>query len=307
MQASVIRFVIWLAAIALEAAIVLAIVLAITARRVDIQTGFRPGAGAGSGLPPGCTASANAVDCASGSTYVWDFTNSGLGVFTLRVDGSLVWNEGNDGAGSTLDADFLDGKSSQAFMQLAEVNVLTATGKIRIDEDLGCSAPVITGDVRTTSGINVVNSDASVQICRSGSEIARFNNGFNLSADLTVTDDARTFGGASTRIRRVYAKFHNSPSTAQSLTGPTSSVTPLAGAVRVTADSATAWTPGVTSIADGDMLTICNTDAADTITLTEGATYLGTCALVANTNSCASAVAITNGGVLWAQVSCSAN
>lgn len=60
------------------------------------------------------TESSFSRDLASDLTF--DFTNPGTGTMTLQVDGSPVFHAANDGAGSTLDADLLDGLDSTAFL-----------------------------------------------------------------------------------------------------------------------------------------------------------------------------------------------
>jgi hypothetical protein len=211
-----------------------------------------------------------------------------------------------DGAASQLDADLLDAISSAGFCQVTGGANCTMAGPVRIDEDTTCSTPQISGDARTTTGIAIGNAAASVIFCRLGSAVATVANEFTLNANMAVdSDDSRTLFGAALRPRRIITKFFNSTPTALDLGGgPTSTASPTAGVQTVTGSAAVAWTPGVTSISDGDLLTVCTADAGDNITLTEGATYLGTCTLTANTNSCASAVAIAG---VWKQVSCSSN
>ena len=49
------------------------------------------------------------IDRASASAMTFNVQNSGAGAMELQVDSSKVWHAGNDGSGSTLDADLLDG------------------------------------------------------------------------------------------------------------------------------------------------------------------------------------------------------
>jgi hypothetical protein len=51
----------------------------------------------------------------SASPLTFDFSNPGAGTMTLEVDGNSVFHSGNDGTGSGLDADLLDGQDSTAF------------------------------------------------------------------------------------------------------------------------------------------------------------------------------------------------
>lgn len=83
--------------------------------------GGAPGVSAGQDIATlGCVFTApNILDCPSGSAYILNVTNSGAGSMALHVDGNLVFHAGNDGAGSQLDADFLDALSSAAFCQVS--------------------------------------------------------------------------------------------------------------------------------------------------------------------------------------------
>ncbi len=212
-----------------------------------------------------------------------------------------------DGAASQLDADFLDAISSAGFCQITGGADCTMTGSVRLNEDTTCSAPQVSGDVRTTSGIAIQNSGAEVLLCRSGTLEMTIGNDVTVHTRiLPDVDDARTWGDAAQRPRRIVSRYYNSPAPAALNlgSGGTSTTTPSASTVTVIATGANAWTPGVTSIVDGDRFVVCTEDTADTITITEGSTYKGTCTLTANTQSCASAVAIAG---VWNQVSCSAN
>lgn len=53
-------------------------------------------------------------DSASSDADVFDFVNSGSGSLELRCEGNKVWHAGNDGSGSGLDADTVDGKNPTA-------------------------------------------------------------------------------------------------------------------------------------------------------------------------------------------------
>ena len=56
---------------------------------------------------------------AEATPEVFDIENSGAGTMELRVDGQKVWHAGNDGTGTTLDADLLDNMDSTAFVAVA--------------------------------------------------------------------------------------------------------------------------------------------------------------------------------------------
>ncbi|MFQ5795534.1 MAG: hypothetical protein ACE5JP_10860, partial [Candidatus Bipolaricaulia bacterium] len=56
------------------------------------------------------------IDRSSPTAETFNIQNSdAAGTMTLQVDGSTVWTEGNDGSGSGLDADLLDGQDASAF------------------------------------------------------------------------------------------------------------------------------------------------------------------------------------------------
>lgn len=63
----------------------------------------------------------------------------------IRVDGNKVWHAGNDGSGSTLDADLLDGKDSTAFQDalVSGTNIKTINGNSLLGSgDLSITATV---------------------------------------------------------------------------------------------------------------------------------------------------------------------
>lgn len=69
--------------------------------------------------------SESGVDRSSASAETFNVQNSGAGAMTLQVDGNTVWHAGNDGAGSTLDADTLDGLEGSAYALDSDVDDLS--------------------------------------------------------------------------------------------------------------------------------------------------------------------------------------
>ncbi len=67
------------------------------------------------------------LERASGSAETFDVRNPGGGGMTLTVAGNAVWHAGNDGPGSGLDADTLDGTQAAAFQ--ARVNGVCPVGQ----------------------------------------------------------------------------------------------------------------------------------------------------------------------------------
>jgi len=59
------------------------------------------------------------VDRSSGSAETFNFQNSGAGSMELQVSSSEVWHAGNDGSGSGLDADTVDGNEAAALLARA--------------------------------------------------------------------------------------------------------------------------------------------------------------------------------------------
>ncbi|HXV65247.1 MAG TPA: hypothetical protein VEK15_31420 [Vicinamibacteria bacterium] len=55
------------------------------------------------------------IDVPSAAGHTFNLQNSGAGAMTLQVDGNTAYHTGNDGPGSGLDADLLDGSDSSAF------------------------------------------------------------------------------------------------------------------------------------------------------------------------------------------------
>jgi len=85
----------------------------------------------GTGLSfDGTTLTNTVVDTSASTTLLannntWSGTNNFTG--TLTAAGNTVWHAGNDGSGSTLDADFLDGHDT-AYFQTALTNPVTGSG-----------------------------------------------------------------------------------------------------------------------------------------------------------------------------------
>jgi len=105
---------------------------------------------------------ANFVDTASlAASLLLALQVSGVDTFTIRKDGLLttlgggvfgaavtiaggtVWHSGNDGAGSGLDADLLDGNSSAFYLDAGNLNAGTL---------LAARMPALTGDVTSAAG-----------------------------------------------------------------------------------------------------------------------------------------------------------
>ncbi len=92
------------------------------------------------------TESAFSRDAAGNLTF--DFTNPGAGTMGLLVDGDAVFHAGNDGTGSGLDADLLDGLDSTDFASLphthAGEDIVSGTvGEPRIDATMARDSEIL--------------------------------------------------------------------------------------------------------------------------------------------------------------------
>lgn len=87
------------------------------------------------------------------------FVTNGVGA---TIDGNKIWHAGNDGTGSTLDADYLDGQHASAFSTTSH-NHDTSYWKL-------------TGNAGTTPGINYIgtNDNVAFEIKVNGTRVMRF-------------------------------------------------------------------------------------------------------------------------------------
>jgi hypothetical protein len=95
----------------------------------------------------------------SSPLYTWDASKIITFAATPTVNGSGIWHSSNDGAGSGLDADLLDGINSNAFMQLAGVQ--TASGRKTFSSSAGTSAGDIYANSYTNSALEIYNGDGN--------------------------------------------------------------------------------------------------------------------------------------------------
>ncbi len=74
------------------------------------------------------------------NTLAFDYNGSDLMTLTsagvLALSGSTVWHAGNDGAGSTMDADLLDGLQATAFGRLGVANTWTAAQTFNVNPEI---------------------------------------------------------------------------------------------------------------------------------------------------------------------------
>ncbi len=93
----------------------------------------------------------------SASNLTFDFTNPDAGTMTLQADGNALFHAGNDGSGSGLDADLLDGLDSTAFLSSGTDDWVDETGDamsglLTIDPASGFALQTGTGDAIDLGG-----------------------------------------------------------------------------------------------------------------------------------------------------------
>ncbi len=115
--------------------------------------------------------------------YWWDsdsYHSLGVSSNQFYIDGSVVWNAGNDGAGSGLDADLLDGNQASAFYLASNPNGYTSnTGtvtSITVSAGTGLSG----GGTVTTSGTVTLNLSTPVTVANGGTGATSFTAGYVL-------------------------------------------------------------------------------------------------------------------------------
>lgn len=112
-----------------------------------------------------------------GSEKYFTFSNTG----TLSINGSNVWTAGNDGAGSGLDADTLDGLNSTAFAQLsgaAFTGGITATG-------LTTTGTIVVNDGSGLDSVSLTN-DGAIELFKTGGAYIDFKNATGDDYDVRI-------------------------------------------------------------------------------------------------------------------------
>ncbi|CDO37276.1 hypothetical protein [Novosphingobium sp. KN65.2] len=128
----------------------------------------------------------------SGDYFASDFVNALVATYGGSVSTAtqgILWGQANDGSGSGLDADMLDGQQASAFAQLSANNefsgslslVNTAPRLVFNESDEGVNGKI--WDIRASSGLlqiralNDAQSSASIplQITRSGNSVTAIN------------------------------------------------------------------------------------------------------------------------------------
>jgi hypothetical protein len=174
----------------------------------------------------------------------------------LSVGGNTVWHAGNDGAGSGLDADTLDGVQGSAFAQLSASNVFSA------EQALNLTAASDNGLRFATGGLlrwKLVGTTAAESGTNAGSNISLYR-----------YDDAGSFLGDALTVNRATGAIVAT----QSFAGRTTASAETTGTLTVASANRTIQATGDITIpnavfAAGDIILIYA--GASSRTITEGA------------------------------------
>ena len=116
---------------------------------------------------------------------------------TPTVAGSTIWHAGNDGTGSTLDADLLDGQQGSYYQNATNLSAGTvAAGRM----------PALTGDITTSAGA-VATTLATVN-----SNVGAFGNATHVGA-FTVNAKGLTTAASAALITPAFASLTATPTT----------------------------------------------------------------------------------------------
>ncbi|HSF18162.1 MAG TPA: hypothetical protein VLK65_21690 [Vicinamibacteria bacterium] len=141
------------------------------------------------------------IDVPSAADQTFNVQNSGAGAMTLQVDGNKAFHAGNDGSGSGLDADLLDGSDSSAFA-IASHN---HTGTYAPASHTHSGADITSGTVGQSFVDATIARDAEIM----PTILANDGAGSTLDADLLDGVHASSFASANhshngplTQVRR---------------------------------------------------------------------------------------------------------
>ena len=115
----------------------------------------------------GLTLKESNADGVAGADVIWD-TILSIGRTGFSYLGNTVWTQGNDGAGSLLDADFLDGIDSSRFLRsdIADIGTSLTLDSITVPTINGSTTVTGTGAINLV--LNSTNSRAGLVVNNSG-------------------------------------------------------------------------------------------------------------------------------------------
>lgn len=105
----------------------------------------------------------------------WDsdsYHSIGVDGNVFKIDGSVIWNAGNDGAGSGLDADLLDGNHAAAFYLASNPSGYTTNTGTVTSVTVSAGSGLTGGGTVTTSGTVTLNIGAGTGITVNADDIA---------------------------------------------------------------------------------------------------------------------------------------
>jgi hypothetical protein len=116
--------------------------------------------------------------------------NAGTYFNEMRINNNKVWHAGNDGSGSGLDADLLDGKHASEFQPAGTYNTIIGT-----DSDLNTSGATIIDNIYVTDGVITSMGTRTLSASNLGISTSAGEVGSYAYLYCTTVDKALSFGG----------------------------------------------------------------------------------------------------------------
>lgn len=152
------------------------------------------------------------IDRASAGAETYNIQNSGAGAMTLQVDGVAVWTATNDGTGSGLDADTIDGVNEAALCLIdgtrSFTGAITTSGDLAVNgDDITCDSATCTlfatnatavqiGAAATTTDINGGTASTGVTFTNGSAQMTNLT----LTGAIDVQSVLRNTAGANLEI-----------------------------------------------------------------------------------------------------------
>ena len=122
-----------------------------------------------SGAAP-LTISNDGFDKVAATDQIINITNSGAGSASLEIEGNTAWHGGNDGSGSGLDADTVDGTHASSFLTTEADTLASVTG--RGDASTSTATAFnggLTGEGIRNTAVDMAAGDAAFTLSEGGS------------------------------------------------------------------------------------------------------------------------------------------